>query len=113
MAKGPVSSKTASRKSPTKRVATSGYTTIDVAVGTGTAVVTLNRPDVHNAFNETLIDELTTALRRLGVDPAVRAVVLSGAGSSFCAGADLNWMKKMATFCRAQSRADAKGQEAR
>ena len=83
--------------------------TIDVAVGAGgIAVVTLNRPEVHNAFNEALIAELTAALRALGADPGVRAVVLAGAGASFCAGADLNWMKAMAGFSRAQNLADAK-----
>jgi methylglutaconyl-CoA hydratase len=108
MARPPTSRKTASRKSTAKRVAAPRHTTIEVAVGTGIAVVTLNRPEVHNAFNETLIAELTESLRGLGVDPAVRAVVLIGAGASFCAGADLNWMKKMAGFSRAQNLADAK-----
>jgi methylglutaconyl-CoA hydratase len=112
MAKAPISSKTARRKSTAKHAAAPRYTTIDVAVGTGIAVVTLNRPEVHNAFNETLIAELTASLRSLGVDPAVRAVVLIGAGASFCAGADLNWMKKMAGFSRAQNLADAKAMAA-
>ena len=103
MAKTPVKSKTGSRKSASAPT----YTMIDVAVGAGIAVVTLNRPDVHNAFNETLIAELTAALRMLGADPAVRAIVLIGAGPSFCAGADLNWMKKMAGYSRAQNLADA------
>ncbi len=71
-------------------------------------MVTLNRPEVHNAFNEMLIAELTAALRALGADTGVRAVVLGGAGASFCAGADLNWMKAMAGFSRAQNLADAK-----
>jgi methylglutaconyl-CoA hydratase len=108
MAKAPVSSKTASRKSTAKPAAAPKYTTIAVAVGAGIAVITLNRPEVHNAFNETLIAELTSALHRLGDDTAVRAVVLIGAGASFCAGADLNWMKKMAGFSRTQNLADAK-----
>ena len=72
------------------------------------AVVTLNRPDIHNAFDEVLIGELTAALQRLDRDQSVRAVVLTGAGKSFCAGADLNWMKKMASFSRPQNLADAK-----
>ncbi len=104
MAKPPSGSKTGTRKPPSAPA----YTLIDVAVGAGIAVVTLNRPDVHNAFNETLIAELNAALRMLGADPAVRAVVLIGAGPSFCAGADLNWMKKMAGYSRAQNLADAK-----
>jgi methylglutaconyl-CoA hydratase len=103
MAKAPVSSKTRSTRPKSVRT----YTTLEVAVGAGIAVVTLNRPEVHNAFDETLIAELTAALRGQGEDPAVRAVVLTGAGTSFCAGADLNWMKKMAAFSRAQNLADA------
>jgi methylglutaconyl-CoA hydratase len=83
------------------------YRMIDVTSRNAVAIVVLNRPDVHNAFNEALIAELTTALRTLDADPNVRAVVLAGAGASFCAGADLNWMKKMAGFRRAQNLADA------
>lgn len=108
MANAPVSSKTASRKPAAEPVAAPKYTTITISVGAGIAVVTLDRPEVHNAFNETLITELTAALHGLGTNPAVRAVVLIGAGASFCAGADLNWMKKMAAFSRAQNLADAK-----
>lgn len=59
----------------------------------GVATVTLNRPDKHNALSAELIAELTDTARRLGRDPAVRVVVLTGAGKSFCAGGDLNWMK--------------------
>jgi methylglutaconyl-CoA hydratase len=92
--------------------ATSGraaaYRTIDIAIRSAIALVTLNRPEVHNAFDETLIAELTQALRALGADDAVRAVVLMGAGASFCAGADLKWMEKMAGFSKAQNLADAK-----
>jgi methylglutaconyl-CoA hydratase len=62
------------------------------------AVVTLNRPEVRNAFDETLIASLTKAFRELDGDPGVRAVVLAGAGGAFCAGADLNWMKRMAAY---------------
>ena len=83
------------------------YETLDIAVRNAVAIVVLNRPEVHNAFNETLIAELTTALRALDDDSTVRAVVLAGAGESFCAGADLNWMKKMAGFSPAQNLADA------
>jgi len=90
------------------KTSTAAYETIDVAVRNAIAVVTLNRPDVHNAFNERLIAELTAALRALDADAAIRAVVLAGAGESFCAGADLNWMRKMAGFSRAQNLADAK-----
>jgi methylglutaconyl-CoA hydratase len=84
------------------------YKTIDVAIRNAVAIVALDRPEVHNAFNETLIAEVTSALRALGADEGVRAVVLLGVGPSFCAGADLNWMKRMADFSRAQNLADAK-----
>jgi methylglutaconyl-CoA hydratase len=84
------------------------YETIEVVVRNAIALVTLNRPNVHNAFNETLIAELTAALRALAADESVRAVVLLGAGPSFCAGADLHWMKKMAAFSNAENLADAK-----
>ncbi len=59
----------------------------------GVAWLTLNRPDKHNAMNAEMIGELTEAAGRLGRDPAVRVVVLTGAGASFCAGGDLAWMK--------------------
>jgi methylglutaconyl-CoA hydratase len=57
------------------------------------AYVTLNRPEVHNAFNARLIEELQDAFEQVGADDTVRAVVLSGEGPSFSAGADLNWMR--------------------
>ena len=109
MARARASSKAAT--SASKRTATSTppvYRTIEVAAGNAITIVTLNRPEVHNAFNETLIAELTGALRGLAADKTVRAVVLIGAGESFCAGADLNWMRKLATFSPAQNLADAK-----
>ena len=84
------------------------YEMLDVALRNSIAIVTLNRPEVHNAFNGALIAELTSVLSALGDDDIVRAVVLVGAGESFCAGADLNWMKEMAGFSRSQNLADAK-----
>ena len=60
----------------------------------GVAVLTLNRPEKHNAMSSVMIGELTEAAERLGRDPAVRVVVLTGAGESFCAGGDLGWMKE-------------------
>ncbi|OAN75875.1 enoyl-CoA hydratase [Jannaschia sp. EhC01] len=59
----------------------------------GVATVRLNRPDVHNAMNAAMITDLTAAAEALGGDPAVRVVVLTGAGASFCAGGDLGWMR--------------------
>ncbi|HEY1089910.1 MAG TPA: enoyl-CoA hydratase/isomerase family protein [Burkholderiaceae bacterium] len=71
------------------------------------ARVTLNRPEVRNAFNEALIAELTSAFATFGQDPALRAVVLAAEGKAFCAGADLNWMKAMAGYSWAENHADA------
>jgi methylglutaconyl-CoA hydratase len=72
------------------------YRTLEILTEGGAATVWMNRPDVHNAFDETLIAELTAACLALDADPAVRVVVLAGRGKSFSAGADLNWMKRAA-----------------
>src|SRR4051812_11104444 len=69
----------------------------------GNATVMLNRPEVHNAFDPEMVDALTSTLKKLGKDEAVRAVVLVGAGASFCAGADIGHMKKSATFSKKQN----------
>lgn len=71
------------------------------------AHVSLNRPELHNAFDDALIAQLTDTLRQLDKDPAVRHVVLTGAGKTFSAGADLNWMRGMAAASEADNRADA------
>ncbi|GAP67490.1 enoyl-CoA hydratase/carnithine racemase [Mizugakiibacter sediminis] len=73
----------------------------------GVATLTLQRPQVHNAFDDALIAELTAALRDLDGDDAVRAVVLTGSGASFSAGADLNWMRGMAAADETENRADS------
>ncbi|MBC8337691.1 MAG: enoyl-CoA hydratase/isomerase family protein [Alphaproteobacteria bacterium] len=73
----------------------------------GRATVTLNRPDVHNAFDDTLIARLTDELKFLDGNPDVRAVVLAAAGKSFSAGADLKWMQRMAEYSEAENLADA------
>jgi len=73
----------------------------------GVATVTMMRADVHNAFNDDLIWELHNAFKKLGTDDTVRAIVLTGAGKSFSAGADLNWMKAAADYTEEQNRADA------
>ena len=91
----------------TGRRARPAYTTLAVEIRDGVALVTLARPEVHNAFDETLIAELTQALVALERDAAVRAVVLLAAGKSFCAGADLNWMKRMAGFGEKENLVDA------
>ncbi|ANB17940.1 enoyl-CoA hydratase-related protein [Dokdonella koreensis] len=71
------------------------------------AYLVLDRPGVHNAFDAALIAELTAALKSLDADPAVRAVVVTGAGATFSAGADLNWMRSMAAADEAENRADS------
>src|SRR5919206_2096183 len=75
----------------------------------GAPPLTLTRPDRHNAFDDTLIADLTAALRRLGGDPGVRAVVLASSGRSFSAGADLDWMRRMARHSFEANLADAAG----
>lgn len=64
----------------------------------GVATLTLNRAELHNAFDDALIRELATALKAVDAHPQARVLVLRGAGKSFCAGADLNWMKCMADY---------------
>ena len=83
------------------------YEMIKVACADRVATVTLDRPDVRNAFNETMIAEMTDAFTQLDTRDDVRAIVLAANGAAFCAGADLNWMKKMAGFSEAENRADA------
>lgn len=73
----------------------------------GVASVYLNRPQLHNAFDEVLIADLTSLLQRLGEDPAVRALVLGGKGKNFSAGADLTWMQRIARNSEADNVADA------
>ena len=69
--------------------------------------VTINRPEVRNAFNDEVIAELTAVFHELGKRPEVRAIVLAGEGPAFCAGADLNWMKRMAGYSRSENLEDA------
>ncbi|MRX09207.1 enoyl-CoA hydratase/isomerase family protein [Pseudoduganella sp. FT25W] len=83
------------------------YETLNITREGYVATVTLNRPDVRNAFNETTIAEIKQAFSELGEDDALRAIVLAANGPAFCAGADLNWMKKMAGYTHAENQADA------
>ena len=80
-----------------------------IQINQGVGLIWLNRPDLRNAFNDNMIAELTAALKTLEADTAVRAVVLAGTGPAFCAGADLNWMKRMSGYSFAQNHADAMG----
>lgn len=73
----------------------------------GIARVTLDRPEVRNAFNDALISQLASAFTALGADAAVRCIVLAANGPAFCAGADLNWMRRMAGYSREENLADA------
>jgi len=78
-----------------------------LAFEAGVATLTLNRPEVRNAFNDEVIAELTAVLVELGGRSEVRCIVLAASGTAFCAGADLNWMKRMAGYDRAQNLEDA------
>jgi len=83
------------------------YQTLQVELNGAVASVWLNRPDVRNAFNDSTIAEITHAFRALGADERVGVIVLGARGAAFCAGADLNWMKKMASYSDSENRADA------
>lgn len=74
----------------------------------GCATLTLNRPELHNAFDDTLIRVMTQELVRLEADPQARVVVLAGSGKSFSAGGDLNWMRRVAGYTEEQNLADAR-----
>ena len=84
-----------------------GFTSLRVERSGAVARVTLARPEVRNAFDDNLIEELTRAMREAGEDASVRAVVLAGDGPSFCAGADIQWMRKAGGYSRAENEADA------
>jgi methylglutaconyl-CoA hydratase len=80
---------------------------LHITVADHIACVTLARPEVRNAFNDELIAELTEAFTALGTREDVRCIVLAAQGKAFCAGADLNWMRRMADYSRAENLADA------
>lgn len=80
---------------------------LDVAHDGPIARLTLNRPEMRNAFDDALIAAVTGAVQAAVDAPAVRVLLLTGAGKAFCAGGDLNWMRKMATLSDAENRADA------
>lgn len=85
------------------------FTTLELALDADGAVarIWLDRPDARNAFDDVAIDELTRAFAEAGAMPAVRAIVLGARGTAFCAGADLNWMRRMAGYTREENLADA------
>jgi methylglutaconyl-CoA hydratase len=80
---------------------------LKVEIQDGVARVTLDRPEVRNAFDDALIAALTKTFLEVGSDKALRALVLAGNGPAFCAGADLNWMKRMAGYSYDENLADA------
>jgi len=80
---------------------------LNVDIRNGVARVTLDRPEVRNAFDDALIQKLQTSFETLAKDPSVRVMVLAGNGPAFCAGADLNWMKRMAGYGYDENLADA------
>jgi methylglutaconyl-CoA hydratase len=82
-------------------------TTLNITVTHRVGLVWMTRAEVRNAFNETTIAELTDAFRTLGADPGVRAIVLAAEGPAFCAGADLEWMRRMSQYSREENLADA------
>ena len=84
------------------------YTNITTEIDLGVGIITLNRPDRHNAFDDTAIAELSDAIGRMGADPAVRVLVISSNGKSFCAGADLNWMKRAAGYSSEENLRDSR-----
>ena len=71
------------------------------------ARITLTQPEIRNAFSDEVIAELTAAFQDVGARPDVRAVVLAAEGPAFCAGANLNWMRRMADYTRDENLADA------
>jgi methylglutaconyl-CoA hydratase len=80
---------------------------LQITYAEGVSTVTLDRPEVRNAFNDEVITELAAVFTELGQRDEVRCVVLAANGPAFCAGADLNWMKRMADYTREQNVDDA------
>ncbi len=82
-------------------------TALHISVADGAAQVTLNRPEVRNAFNDETIAEMTACFNDLAARDDVRCIVLAANGKAFSAGADLSWMKRIATYTREENLADA------
>jgi methylglutaconyl-CoA hydratase len=85
----------------------SNYETVALSIDDRIARVTLNRPEIHNAFNEVMIAELLEVFHKLKDDEKLRVVILTGEGKSFCAGADIHWMKKMKNYTYQENFDDA------
>ena len=84
------------------------YETIDIQREKDIVTVYLNRPEVHNAMNERLMKELTSCFKKLSKDDKTRIIILTGEGKSFCAGADLNWMKSMVKYSKEENIKDSR-----
>ena len=84
------------------------YQSILTEIDLGVGIITLNRPERHNAFDDALIGELSAAIDLMTVEPAVRVLVISSTGASFCAGADLNWMKRAAGYSNDENLRDSR-----
>lgn len=83
------------------------FTALTLKVDGGVARITLTQPEIRNAFSDEVIAEITAAFAAAGERPDVRAVVLAAEGPAFCAGANLNWMRRMAEYSRDENRDDA------
>lgn len=83
------------------------YDTISVSREKNVSTIFLNRPDVHNAMNEQLMTELTDCFKTLDKDKDTRVIIITGNGKSFCAGADLNWMKSMVSYSKEENIKDS------
>jgi methylglutaconyl-CoA hydratase len=83
------------------------YQYLEVKEEENIATVVLNNPEIHNAFNEVLIKEIQDCIKSLGKDPNIGIIVLTGNGKSFCAGADLKWMRKMVDFTKEENISDS------
>ncbi len=85
----------------------STYSTLELEKNNGVVTVTMNRPEVHNAFNEVMIAELTDCYTQLNKDKNVTVIVLQSSGASFSAGADVNWMRSMVNATQEENKADS------
>ena len=83
------------------------FKTLEIIIKDKVCEVRLNRPDVHNALNDELIYDLYEAFELLNDEKDIRVIVLTGNGKSFCAGADLNWMKSVVNYSYEQNYADS------
>jgi len=81
---------------------------VELTKNNGIATVTINRPEKHNAFDDQVIAQMTQAFEDINLDESIRVMVLASNGNSFSAGADLDWMKRMANYSYEENLADAR-----